>query len=181
MEKVLEERIEIPGGTDVSIEWPSVKVKGPKGTLQREFKGPMLRFFEMEKKGNEIVIRSSYNRRKMRAMIGTIRAHIRNMIGGVTEGYVYKMKIHYVHFPITMEIKGDKIIVKNFLGERTIRKTSIVGKTKVEQKKDDIVITGIDKEDVAQTAANIENSCRLSRKDRRTFLDGIYITEKDAR
>lgn len=176
--KGIEERVEIPESVDFTVVWPTLKIKGPKGQLEREFKGPLLRFVSMEKDGKSLVIKSSTARRKVKALIGSMKAHIRNQIIGVTKGYTYKLKMHYIHFPMTVEIKGTQVIVKNFLGERTLRKTIILGKCKVENKKDEIIVTGVDKDDVAQTAANIENSCRLVGKDRRVFLDGIYITEK---
>jgi large subunit ribosomal protein L6 len=98
------------------------------------------------------------------------------MATGVMGGYIYKLKVHHTHFPIQVEIKGKEVIVKNFLGERSIRRGNILGATKVELVKDVITVTGISKEDVGQTAANIEGACRLAGKDRRVFLDGIYIT-----
>ena len=46
--------------------------------------------------------------------------------------------------------------------------------------KNDVIVKGIDKEKVGQTAANIERSCRIKNRDRRVFQDGIYITSKGA-
>ena len=43
-------------------------------------------------------------------MVGTIRAHINNMIKGVTEGFTYKLKIRYAHFPMKVYVKGDEVI-----------------------------------------------------------------------
>jgi large subunit ribosomal protein L6 len=43
---------------------------------------------------------------------------------------------------------------------------------------DDIIITGINLEHVSQSAANIQNATRLRKKDRRVFLDGIYVLKK---
>src|SRR3989339_1391396 len=168
--KGIEEKVELPEFVEATINWPSLKVKGPKGQLEREFKGSLLRFVSIEKEGGSIIIKSSSNRRKVKALVGSMKAHIRNQIIGVTKGYTYKLKMHYIHFPMTMEIKGNQVIVKNFLGERTLRKCTIVGKCKVENKKDEVTVTGTNKDDVAQTAASIENTCRLTGKDRRVFL-----------
>ena len=88
------------------------------------------------------------------------------------------MKIIYSHFPISISVQGNKIQVKNFLGEKESRYTSIVGNSTVKIGKDEVVVTGINIEDVSQTAANIENVCHISRKDRRIFQDGIYISTK---
>jgi large subunit ribosomal protein L6 len=111
-------------------------------------------------------------------MVGTIIAHIRNMVKGVTEGYTYRMRVVYSHFPITVKVEGDKVLIQNFLGESVPRVAKIVGDTKIEVKGQDIILTGCDKEAVGQTCGNIEQACRISKYDRRVFQDGIYIVEK---
>ena len=105
-------------------------------------------------------------------------AHVRNMIKGVTEGYIYTMKVVYSHFPVTIKIEGDKVIVNNFLGENVPRVAKIMGDTKIEVKGQDLVLTGTNKDDVGQTCGNIEQACRITKFDRRVFQDGIYINEK---
>ena len=111
-------------------------------------------------------------------MIGTICAHINNMMKGVSKGFTYKLKIVYAHFPISVKVEGDKILIENFLGERAPRVAKIVGNTKVFVKGDDVIVQGINIEEVGQTAANIEQATRIKNKDPRKFLDGIYIYEK---
>jgi large subunit ribosomal protein L6 len=88
------------------------------------------------------------------------------------------MKIVYSHFPIKASVKGDMFVIENFLGERSPRKTKIVGDTKITIKGDEITLTGINIEDVGQTAANIELATRIKGFDPRVFQDGIYITSK---
>jgi large subunit ribosomal protein L6 len=101
------------------------------------------------------------------------------MIKGVVEGFECKLKIVYAHFPIQVKVEGDKVLIINFLGEKKPRKAQIVGKeTKVKVTSDEIIITGIDKEAVGQTAANIEQATRIKGYDPRVFQDGIYITVK---
>ena len=68
--------------------------------------------------------------------------------------------------------------IRNFLGEKGARKAKIVGSAEVRVEKDMLILTGTDKESVGQTAANIEAACRISKRDRRVFQDGIYIVEK---
>jgi large subunit ribosomal protein L6 len=103
-----------------------------------------------------------------------------NSFDGVTKGYTYKMKIAYSHFPITVDTDGEKILIKNFIGERSPRITYKAGSHPVDIKstKEDVVISGIDKEEVGQTAANIQRICRIRHKDKRIFQDGIYVYEK---
>jgi large subunit ribosomal protein L6 len=168
--------IEIPENVSVEIEDKKVKVSGEKGTLEKEFK-----YFwdiKIEKKNNKIVVSSNSDRRKVKATVGSIVAHINNMIKGVTKGFVYKLKIVYSHFPIKVRTEGDKVIIQNFLGERSPRIAKIMGDTKVEVKGQEVEVSGIDIEAVGQTAANIEQACRIRGKDRRVFQDGIFIVEK---
>ena len=105
-------------------------------------------------------------------------SHIRNMITGVTKGFTYKMKIIFTHFPIQVNVEGDKVVIRNFLGERAPRVAKILPGVKVEVQKEDVLVKGIDIEAVGQTAANIEQATKVKGKDIRVFLDGIYIYEK---
>ncbi len=172
----MEKEIIIPENVTAEVQDKIVKIKGERGELEKTFKY----FFDIkiEKKDNKIIVFSKSERRKVKAMVGTIVAHIKNMIKGVTKGYEYKLAIVYSHFPINVKMEGDKILITNFLGEKTFRKARIIGDTKVEVKGQEIIVSGINKENVGQTAANIETACRLNKYDRRIFQDGIYIKEK---
>lgn len=168
--------IEIPENISVEIENKKVKVSGEKGTLEKEFK-----YFwdiKIEKKNNKVLISSDLDRRKIKATVGSIAAHINNMIKGVTKGFTYKLKIVYSHFPIKVRAEGNKVIIQNFLGEKNPRTAKIVGDTKVEVKGQEVEVTGIDIEAVGQTAANIEQACKIKGKDKRVFQDGIYIISR---
>lgn len=168
----MEKELIIPDNVTVDIDNKTVKVTGPKGTLQKQFKY----FYDItiKKKENKLVVTSGSDKKKVRAVIGTIVSHVKNMIKGVTEGYTYKMKIIYSHFPVTIKIEGEKLLINNFLGEKVPRIANILGDTKIEVKGQDIILTGSNKEDVGQTCANIEQACRISKYDRRVFQDGIY-------
>ena len=111
-------------------------------------------------------------------MIGTIAGKIENMITGVTKGYEYKLQVVYAHFPITISVEGDKILIKNFLGEKYPRVSKIFGNVDVKVKGQEITITGVNKEDVGQTAANLVQTTKVRKKDQRVFKDGIFIVEK---
>ncbi len=167
---------EIPENVNVELTDRKVLVKGPKGQIERDFNDPRYnKSVSIEKDGSTITINSVSEKRKIKAMVGTVNAHINNMCKGVVEGVEYRMKIFYSHFPITVETKGGKVLIKNFLGEKSIRVANIFGKTKVDIKKDEVILTGINKEEVGLTASNIERACRLSNRDRRIFFDGIYL------
>jgi large subunit ribosomal protein L6 len=175
----MEQKIEIPEKIEIEVKGRKIIVKGPKGTAEKDFDDPRFnKSIQMKKEDNSLVISSQSDNRKTKATIGTIKAHVRNMINGATTGYKYTMKITYSHFPISISVQGNQVQVKNFLGEKGSRFASVVGNTSVKVGKDEVVLTGINIEDVSQTAANIENICYISRKDRRIFQDGIFISSK---
>lgn len=175
-------KLKIPEGVEVMIEDKKVTVKGPKGELSRDFGNVFTRNIIIKKEGDEVVVESQRERRKEKALVGTISAHINNMFIGVTQGFKYILKIHYVHFPVTVEAKKSgneiEIIVKNFLGEKTPRTTKVKD-VDVEVKKDEIIVKGINKEAVGQAASKIEQVCKVKRRDRRIFHDGIYLVRKE--
>ena len=110
--------------------------------------------------------------------MGTFVAHINNMIEGLTEGFEYKMKTVFSHFPIKTSVDGDEFVIQNFLGERSPRKAKIIEGVTVEAKGDDVTVTGIDKETVGQTVANIERATKVKYRDVRVFQDGVYLVSK---
>lgn len=167
--------VEIPEGVEGTLEGRTITIKGEKGLLTRDFSHAPIRI-RME--GKRVTVLASWPRKKEAALVGTICSHIQNMIKGVTQGFTYKLKIVFSHFPITVEIKEKTLTIKNFTGERNPRKAKIMGDSKVTVKGDDIIIQGINLEDVSQTAANIQNATKIKSKDPRVFLDGIYVYEK---
>jgi len=172
----LREEVAIPSGVEVSIEGMKVRVKGPKGVLERDFshaRGIILRLED-----GKVVVEAYFADRRKKALVGTIASHIENMIIGVTKGWRYKLKIITTHFPATVKVVGNEVLIENFLGEKAPRRAKIVGNVKVTVKGKDVIVEGIDLEAVAQTAANIELATKVKDKDRRVFVDGIYIYER---
>ena len=168
----------IPPGVTVSVDGNLVKVKGAKGEISRKF---VLHDIILEKKDDKIVVISPSTRKADKAKAGSIHAHIKNMVESTTNGVLYKMKIVYSHFPMNVKIQGDKFVIDNFLGEKSPRKAKILKNVTVEVKGQDVTLKGIDKELVSQTAANIEQITKITKRDLRVFQDGIYITEKDGK
>lgn len=173
------DEIEVPEKVQVILgKDGTVSVKGPLGEMSRRLRST---FVKIRMNGKDVVVSIGTSRAKHRALMGTYGAHIRNMIAGVTKGFEYKMKIVYAHFPIKASVKGDVFVIENFLGEKAPRNAVILGKTKVTVKGDQVTVSGIDIEEVGQTAANIERATRIKHLDPRVFQDGIYITEKAGR
>ncbi len=169
--------LEIPDGISVSLEERIISVKGKLGTIKKDFT-KLPAFLTIE--NNIVKIEPYGTRRKDFAISKTAQSIINNMIKGVQNGYKYRMKIVFAHFPITVKIKDGKVHVENFFGERKARISNIVGdSTKVAIEGDDIVITGPHLEHVSQTAANIELSTRVKNKDQRVFLDGVYVYSRE--
>lgn len=174
----MEKEIEIPEGVTVETEGMKVTVKGKKGEITRDFSDPRFIGLLTIEKNDKLIVKPANTKRKTKSIAGTIQGHINNMMIGVTSGFEYKMKIMYTHFPMTVEVKDGNILVKNFLGEKGVRKANVVGDTEVKATKDSVILSGVSKEEVSQTAANIEMACKIGKRDRRVFQDGIYIEEK---
>ncbi len=172
---VYNQTIEIPSDCQLSLDNKTITVTGPKGTLERSFPEPQTTIVI---EGQELIVSTHINRKRARALVGTVIAHVRNMMLGVQHGYEYEMKIVYSHFPITVEIQDKTMIIKNFIGERGVRRARLVGDVDIRTTEDEIFISGTDIEHVSQSAANIQQACKIRDKDRRIFLDGIYVIRK---
>ena len=128
-----------------------VIVKGPRGTLHRDFSH---QFVDIRKEGNKVYVDLWFGLHKNISVVRTICSHIRNMITGVTHGYRYKMRFVYAHFPINVAINkdGTKVEIRNFLGEKRVRHIHMqegVTVTKSEAQKDEIILEGNDIEAVS--------------------------------
>jgi large subunit ribosomal protein L6 len=168
--------VEVPDDVTLSLIGKKVSVKGEKGSLTRDFSYATV---TIESEGKNVRISAKWPRKKEAALVGTIYSHIQNMITGVTKGYNYKLKIVFSHFPISAKIQDKSVVIENFTGERRARLIKIVGDVKVKIEPEDIIISGINLEEVSQTAANIEQSTRVRGKDPRVFLDGVYVYERN--
>jgi len=171
MHEDLIEKIEIPENVEVSID-DGISIKGPKGALKREFP------INIRKEGNLIILEVKNATKNKKKLIKTARAHIKNMIKGVVEGYEYLLQICSVHFPITVTADKENINIKNFLGETTPRKAKIVPGVQVKIEGDIIKLSSPNIESAGQTAANLETATKIKNRDRTRFQDGIWIIKK---
>lgn len=173
------ETIQIPENVEVNIEDNLIKFKGPKGTVERRFVHPSLKIHK-EDSSIKIEVLKKYTKKEKR-MARTFKAHIKNAIVGVTHGFSYALKIVSGHFPMNVSLENDKIVIKNFFGEKSPRTAYLLSNVKASIKGDEIIIESIDKEAAGQSAANIESSTRITKRDRRRFQDGIFIIKKPER
>src|SRR4030043_94422 len=168
--------IQVPETVEVSLAGLKVTVKGEKGTLVRDFSFVPI---SVNVDGKTVRVSAEWPRKKEAALVGTISSHIQNMITGVQKGFTYKLKIVFSHFPISAKVQDKSVLIENFTGERRPRRIKVIGDVKVKIEADDIIISGINLEQVSQTAANIEQSTKVRRKDPRVFLDGLYVYEQN--
>ena len=171
----IREEIDIPEGVEVIID-KDISIKGPNGQISRKFTYPNVK---IKKDENIIVLETYFPKKKDKSMIGTTKAHLTNMIKGVTDGFTYHMKIVFAHFPMTVKPNNGKVTIDNFLGEKHPRTANIVGEAKVSVKGDEVTVTGANKEDVGQTMANLEQATKIKGRDPRVFQDGIYLISKE--
>ncbi|MDG6225717.1 MAG: 50S ribosomal protein L6 [Candidatus Thermoplasmatota archaeon] len=170
--------IPIPEGVTASLKGDVLHVKGKKGELMRTFRNPRLSI--VVGKGSIDIGMDAPVRFEV-GLAGTWEAHVKNMIKGVTKGFEYKMRIIYSHFPIKTSTKGKELVIENFLGERFPRRANIVDGVAAKVSGDTVTLSGVDKEKVGQTAANIEKATRIKNYDPRVFQDGIYLVSRGDR
>ncbi|KAK4547381.1 60S ribosomal protein L9A [Oleoguttula mirabilis] len=180
-----QEQLTIPEGVKVHIKTRIVTVEGPRGKLQKNLGHIAVSFSHPE--ANIINIELHHGARKNVAALRTVRTLINNLIIGVTKGYKYKMRYVYAHFPINVNLDKSKdtglweVEIRNFLGEKIIRRVVMQPGVDVEASKnikDQLELTGNSLENVSQSAADIQQACRVRNKDIRKFLDGLYVSER---
>jgi len=174
MAEFLAKTIKLPSELQATLAGDTLTLKGPKGTLTRQFKSYRIKLLI---EGNKIIVEGTPKNKQTDVLVETITSHIENMAEGLVYGYKYNLKVLYSHFPMSIQVEKGAVSIKNFLGEKFPRRTRIMGATKVEVKGQDITVSGIDKEAVGQTASNMERKTKVKNKDIRRYQDGIYIVE----
>lgn len=171
----LQKEIEVPENVKASLKGRMLAIEGPLGKTHKSFRKIPI---DIAVDGGRITLKAQGARKKDYAVLNTAGSIIKNLCAGVVDGYTIKMKVVFAHFPITVKVQNDKVLIENFQGERSARTAKIAGKTKVEPKGEDVIVTGHVLTDVTQTAANIQLRTKIKNKDHRVFLDGIYVYEK---
>ncbi|XP_055493463.1 60S ribosomal protein L9 [Leucoraja erinacea] len=175
--------VDIPENVTVTLKGRTVIVKGPRGTLRREFNHINLELSLLGTKKKKLRVDKWWGNRKELATVRTICSHVQNMIKGVTVGFRYKMRSVYAHFPINVVVQetGSLVEIRNFLGEKFIRRVRMksgVSCIVSQAQKDELVLEGNDIELVSNSAALIQQATTVKKKDIRKFLDGIYVSDK---
>lgn len=173
---------------EVEIKARRVTVKGPRGTLTRDFKHVDMDLQLIGGVDEETGVEKKFVRvdlwfatRKQLACVRTICSHVDNMFVGVTQGFLYKMRFVYSHFPINVTLTNGYVEIRNFLGEKRVRRVKLaegVEYVRTANVKDQIELSGNDIAVVSLVAAQIQQATNIRNKDLRKFLDGIYVSEK---
>jgi len=173
----MEEKIQLPEGFEANYEDGTLTVEG--NGEEEASKKLDHALISVEIDDGEATFYTDSDRRNITSIVGTFRSHLENMIEGLQEEHIYKMKGVYAHFPMTIKEEGKEIHIENFMGERADRVIEVMDGVDVQINGDDLELRGADKEAVAQTAARLEEVCYKGDRDPRTFQDGVYITESD--
>ncbi len=149
MSRLAKQPIEIPAGVSASISGEVITIKGPKGELSKSFK-PLISIkltdntFVLENTGTDVFSRS---------LLGTYASHLKNMIEGVTTGYTKKLILEGVGFK--SNVGGTSLDLA--LGFSHPVKLPIPAGLLVTAEKNNITITGADKESVGQFSAYVRS------------------------
>ncbi len=167
MSRIGKQKINIPAGTEVSIDGTTVKVKGKLGELERTFKDVV----KIEKTEDWIEINPvDENNKFARAMWGTVASHIKNMVAGVNEKFTKTLVIEGVGYRAA--VSGKNLNLK--VGFSHDVDLEIPEGIEVEVEKNNIKISGIDKDKVGLFASKV----RLVKKPEPYKGKGIrYIDE----
>jgi len=148
MSRIGKQIVIVPAGTEVKLSGITLSVKGPKGTLLREFPGQVT----IHINGNEITFTpNKIGNRDINALWGTYASHVKNMIIGVNEGYSKKLVLEGVGFK--SDVAGTNLNLS--LGFSHPVKVAIPTGLTVTAEKNVVTVSGIDKELVGQYTASV--------------------------
>lgn len=139
----------IPDGVEVKINGSEIRVKGPKGEMQRLF-SPLV---SVEIEDNQVVVTRSSDEATVRSLHGTTRALINNMITGVSTGFAKVLEVQGVGYRV--EQTGDNITLHVGYSHPVVIEPPEGITFEVDNRTRQLKVTGYDKEVVGQIAANI--------------------------
>ncbi len=148
MSRIGKQTVIVPTGTEVNLSGSTFSVKGPKGSLTRNFPGEIT----ITITGNEITFSpNKEGDRTLNSLWGTYASHIKNMVIGVNEGYTKKLILEGVGFK--SEVAGKFLNLA--LGFSHPVKVEIPEGLTVTAEKNNVTVSGIDKELVGSFTASV--------------------------
>lgn len=148
MSRIGKKPITIPQGVEVEIEGTLVRVKGPKGTLEKRFHPRMC----IEKKDNMVVVAPQGDSKLDKSLFGLTRTLVANMVEGVSKGFEKSLELNGLGY--RAQKKGDTLVLS--LGfSHPVEIEPPEGISFEIEGQQIIKVRGIDKEKVGQVAADI--------------------------
>ncbi len=148
MSRIGNKPIDLPAGVDVKIDGTTVKVKGSKGELERSFNERI--GFDLDE--GVLTVTRPDDARESRALHGLSRALLNNMVVGVSSGFSKELEIHGVGYRASLKGRNVELLV-GFSHPVEVEAPDGITFEVPDQNK--IIVSGIDKEQVGQVAANI--------------------------
>ncbi|MFA6267951.1 MAG: 50S ribosomal protein L6 [Pseudolabrys sp.] len=150
MSRIGKKPVAIPTGVTASVEGQTVKVKGPKGTLQLAFPDDVV--LSMDK--GSVKIEPRNDSKRSRSMWGTARTLVSNLMTGVSKGFEEKLEINGVGYRAAVQGKNLQLQLGY---SHDVVFAIPAGIAIATPKPTEIVITGVDKQVVGQVAAEIRS------------------------
>ncbi len=172
MSRIGRQPITVPSGVDVTIDGPRVAVKGPRGSLEQVFHADMLVSLE----DGMVRVQRPSDERLHRALHGLTRSLIANMVEGVTNGFEKRLEIVGVGYRATMK-GSDLELAVGFSHPVTFRPAQGIEFEVPAPNR--IVVRGIDKQQVGETAAEIRKIRKPEPyKGKGIRYEGEYVRKK---
>jgi large subunit ribosomal protein L6 len=147
MSRIGKQVISLPEKTEVTVTRELVSVKGPLGELSKKIH-PVI---DIKVEGREVTVHPKKETLESRALWGTFASHVKNMVSGVNKPFEKKLILEGIGYK--SEVKGDKIVFA--LGFSHPVEVVIPKELKVTAEKNNITVSGINKELVGGFAADI--------------------------
>ena len=148
MSRIGNKPITVPEGVEIKIDGQKITVKGPKGTLEKEFHKNM----KINLEGNVLTVVRPDDQPENRSLHGLTRTLLNNMIEGTTKGFERKLEVNGVGYRASK--KGNDLLL-NLGYSHPIEMAAPEGITFDVPNANEIIVKGMDKELVGQTAAVI--------------------------
>jgi large subunit ribosomal protein L6 len=150
MSRIAKKPIIIPAKTEASFAAGVMTVKGPLGTLTKNFRDDVSVTITANETGaKEIALATTRSTLQSKAMIGTYASHIRNMIAGVNKAYEKRLIVEGIGYKA--DIKGKDLVLA--VGFSHLINVPVPADLKVTTEKNNVTVSGIDSEKVGQFAA----------------------------
>ncbi|MBI2656013.1 50S ribosomal protein L6 [Candidatus Woesearchaeota archaeon] len=174
----LNAEISLPSGVTASLSGQSLAITGPKGESKRKIRQHNVKIML---ENSKVIFETEKSTKRDKKLLGSLKAHVNNMIKGSIHQHNYTLKICAGHFPMTVAVADNNLTIKNFLGEKVPRVLQLKEGAAVKVDGQLIHVISTSKETAGQVAADIEQLTRRPGFDSRVFQDGIYIINKDGK